>query len=907
MRRWPRLILIALIVLILFIPSFVKFYTDWLWFASVGYKVIFLKIIYTKLLLGLVFGAAFFVFLYANILIARALAPKYMVVDENEVGGRLRYQFQVAAQRYRISIDRYFNIFLFFVAVFLSLGAAASAVPFWDMVLRYLNQVSFGQNDPLFNRDLGYYVFNLPFLKYLRSLMYSTVILTVIVSSFVHFFDGAIRVRSGVQRFAAHVKAHLSVLIGILFGIIAFDYWLRRAELLQSPRGVVFGASYTDVHALLPALNLLSLIAIICAILLIVNIWFRGWLLPVVGISVLAAASLIIGTIYPALVQQYRVSPNEIVKETPYINLNIKYTREAYNLNQIAEKQFPSENTLTAQSLDDNEDTISNIRLWDWRPLQKTYEQIQGIRPYYVFSDVDVDRYKLDGKYTQVLLSPRELSPEQLPSTAQTWLNKYLVFTHGYGLVMSEVSKVTGDGLPELLIKDVPPTAAPGVKITRPELYFSEIGSEYVFAGTKTKEFDYPEGDANKYSSYRGDGGITINGIWDKVVFAIRFKTLKVLLSDSIDRGSKVLIYRHVSERVNKIAPFLAFDRDPYLVIREDGRLFWLLDGYTMTNMYPYSQPFDQSHNYIRNSVKVSVDAYNGDVIFYVADAKDPLITAYAKIFPGVFEPFNKMPADLKEHIRYPVDYFDIQTHMYSTYHMQDAQVFYNKEDQWNIPNELVDQQEQKMDPYYIIMTLPEETRSEMLLMTPYTPKNKNNMIAWIAARNDMPDYGKLLVYKFPKQKLIYGSMQIEARISQDPEISSQLTLWNQQGSSVIRGNLLVIPIEKSLIYVEPLYLQAEQTQLPELKRVIVSYGSSVVMEPSLGEALSRIFGGETTREPEDKGKPAPAQGLQEMIKAANDAYQAAIEAQRSGNWAEYGQMLKKLEAALSDLSKQSR
>lgn len=902
-KAFRRSIITIFVIFFLFL-SVNRYYTDWLWFKSVGYDTVYIKIIMTKLILAVIFGAVFFVFIYANILIARAMAPRYMLLDENELGGRLRYQFQLVAQRYRLSIDRYFNILLLAGAIFLSLGSGLSALPMWEGALKYLNRVPFGQTDPVFGRDLGYYVFNLPMLQFLRSWLYSTIIMAILVTAFVHFFDGAIRVRRGAQQFAAHVKAHISVLIGLLFAVIAFDYWLRRAELLYSTRGVVFGASYTDVHAHLPALNILGIIALICAALLLINIQIKGWLLPAAGISILAVASLVIGSLYPAIIQQYRVSPNEIVRETPYIKLNIKHTREAYNLDKIAEKSFAAEEALTAKELAANDETVSNIRLWDWRPLKKTFEQIQGIRLYYTFSDVDVDRYKLNGKLTQVLLSPRELSPAQLPDEAKTWQNEHLVYTHGYGMVMSNVSKVTTDGMPELLIKDVPPTEAAGLKITRPELYFSEIGSDYVFVNTGTKEFDYPQGDTNKYATYTGAGGIKINSLWRKLLFTIRFSSLKILLSDSINDLSRVLYYRHIGERADRVAPFLGFDQDPYLVIRADGRLCWLLDGYTLTDMYPYSQPFDESHNYLRNSVKVAIDAYNGNVDYYISDDTDPLVKAYAKMFPGLFKPFSEMPEDLKAHVRYPVDYFNVQSKMYATYHMQDPQVFYNKEDQWSMANEVIDQQQQTMEPYYIVMELADKEKAELLLMIPFTPKNKNNMIAWMAAQNDIPDYGKLLVYKFPKQKLVYGTMQIEARVDQDPEISQQLSLWNQRGSKVIRGNLLVIPIENSIMYVEPIYLQAEQTELPELKRVVVAYGSQVVMEPTLAEALNRIFTGEAA--PKDK-KPAASttQGktVKGLIDEANAAFNAAVDAQKKGDWAEYGKQLNSLESLLKNLS----
>ncbi|MDI6891370.1 MAG: UPF0182 family protein [Actinomycetota bacterium] len=887
MARWIKWALFLLLLFILAsLGRVVYLYTEWLWFKEVGFTSVFWVTLLSKLKLALAFGIFFFILLYGNILIARRLAPKY-VPTENEV-----------VQLYRTVARPYFDLVLLVISLFFSLLVAGGAAEKWISYLRFLNQTPFGLSDPIFKRDIAFYVFSLPLLKYIWAWLLVSLIITTVVAVLVHWFDGAIRVRRYVQKFAPHVKAHLSVLCGLIFLVIAWGFQLNIYELLYSPRGAAFGAGYTDLHAQLPALRILIFMAVICAALFLINIYYRGWRLPLTGIALLLVTLFLVGIIYPAIVQQYRVSPNEIAKEKPYIELNIKYTRQAYNLDRIKEEEFPVSETLTLEDIRGNEPTIRNVRLWDWRPLKKTFSQIQEIRLYYSFRDVDIDRYKLNGDYRQVAISPRELVPEQLPETARTWINEHLVYTHGHGLVMNPVSTVTPEGLPDLLIKDIPPKSKVGIKVGRPEIYYGEVAGDYVVVKTKTLEFDYPKGDKNQYTTYKGSGGVPVGSPLGKMVFAWRFGSLKLLVSDAITSRSRVMYHRQIGERVRNIAPFLSYDKDPYLVI-SGGRLYWIQDAYTLTDMYPYSEPFG-SGNYIRNSVKVVIDAYNGDVIFYIVDEKDPLVKTYARIFPTLFKPFKAMPSDLRSHIRYPEDLFMIQARMYATYHMRDPQVFYNKEDLWAVPKEIYEQSEQEMEPYYIIMRLPGHPEEEFILMLLFTPASKGNMIAWICAKCDMPNYGDLLVYKFPKQKLVYGPSQVEARIDQDPEISKQLTLWGQRGSSVIRSNLLVIPIEDSLLYVEPLYLQAEQTALPELTRVIIAHGDRVTMEESLEEALLVVFGGRAEARPEEKLTE------EKLIEAAVEHFNKAIEYQREGNWAGYGEEIKKLEETLKMLKERT-
>jgi hypothetical protein len=573
-------------------------------------------------------------------------------------------------------------------------------------------------------------------------------------------------------------------------------------------------------------------------------------------------------------------------------------------------------NELSLEALQDNAATLRNVRLWDYRPLLQTYAQIQEIRLYYDFVDVDIDRYQFDGDYRQVTLAARELAPEQLRN--RTWVNEHLEFTHGYGLVMSPVNEVTPEGLPVLYVRDLPPEVSVNLRIDRPEIYYGEKGGRYVFVKTRVQEFDYPKGDTNVRTTYQGKGGVSVGSVLNRLAFALRFGDSQIFFADALTSESRILFYRNIHERVRRVAPFLAYDRDPYLVVA-DGRLVWLQDAYTLTDRYPYSQPVDdrfavhadRTGNYIRNSVKVAIDAYDGTLTFYIADPTDPLIQTYASIFPQLFQPMDQMPQSLRAHIRYPEDLFRIQAQIYATYHMKDPNVFYNKEDVWAIPSEVYQGDQLPMEPYYVIMRLAGEEREEFVLILPFTPATKNNLIAWMAARCDGEHYGELVVYNFPKQELVYGPLQIEARIDQDPTISAQLSLWSQRGSRVIRGNLLVIPLGDSLVYFEPLYLQAEASQLPELKRVIVAFGEKVAMEESLEEALQVVFGGTRAIA---RGEETPAMGeseasgispaLADLIRAAREHYDAAQEALRQGDWATYGQELKALKEVLDEMAR---
>jgi uncharacterized membrane protein (UPF0182 family) len=628
---------------------------------------------------------------------------------------------------------------------------------------------------------------------------------------------------------------------------------------------------------------------------------------PLYGIVGWLVVSIIVGGIFPSLVQRFQVQPSELAREMSYIEYNIQFTREAFALDRIEEQSFPAEDAPTPQDIAQNNVTINNIRLWDPRPLKDTYNQIQSIRLYYDFNDVDIDRYIIDGNYRQVMLSARELSAEKLAGQAQTWVNRKLQFTHGYGIALSPVNEVSSDGLPELLVKDIPPVG--DFNIEQPQIYFGEKTNDYVIVKTKTQEFDYPMGDENVYGRYQGKDGVSLGSFIRRVVYAWQLGDLNILISGELTPESRVLYYRNIRERVNHLAPFLELDSDPYLVVM-DGRLLWIQDAYTTTDRYPYSEPIGGGLNYIRNSVKAVIDAYDGNVTFYIADPEDALIRTYQAIFPNLFVPAAQMPESLRVHIRYPEDMFNIQASVYQTYHMRDARVFYNKEDLWAVPKEVYFGSEQTMEPYYIIMRLPGEEKEEFLLMLPFTPVNKNNTIGWLAARNDGENYGKLLAYLFPKERLVFGPSQIENRIQQDTVITEQLALWGRGGSRVIRGNLLMIPLGKSLLYVEPVFLQAETGGLPQLKRVIVAAGDQIAMEPTLKESIVAIFGAEAPPTEPVVKPPAPAEpeepvaaDIAGLIEEAQQHYNKAQQYLQAGDWTGYGGELEALKVVLDQLA----
>jgi uncharacterized membrane protein (UPF0182 family) len=897
-RRLPRLFLLLAAILVLTgIPSLAEFYTDWLWYRELGYEQVFLTSLSAQATTGMAVGGAVFVVLWVNLrfalrslrrrefAIATAEGPRVISVDT----GRLRSIAYLAALVAAIAIG-------FF---------AANS---WTAWLYALNAAPFGRTDPVLGRDISFYLFRLPVLELIHGILLTTMVLAIGGAAASHVVAGNLAldpIRGVITNTAA--KRQLSWLIAAFMLVLAFGAWLDIPELLTSHSGVLFGASYVDVHARMPAYWLLVIVSIVAALLAAYQA-YSPRLLPIIGAVVLYAVAAIGGSAYAGIIQRFIVAPNEQVRETPYIVNNIKATRDAFALDSVEERAVSGEARLSRADLDRNAATIENVPLWNDQPLLDTFGQLQEIRTYYDFVSVDNDRYTINGKYRQIMLSARELNSRSLPS--RTWINEQLTFTHGYGLTLGPVNEVTPEGLPVLFIRDLPLTSTVDLKVTQPALYYGELPETHVFVRTRTEEFDYPRGDDNVFATYQGNGGIPLGGLFRRLLFAIRFRSTDTFFSPTLTPESRVMMYRRINDRVKRIAPFLTFDPDPYLAISE-GRLVWIQDAYTTSDRYPYSTPAG-SVNYIRNAVKITIDAYHGTTVFHLLDPNDPVAATIGRVFPQLFKPMDAMPKDLRTRLRYPQTIFAIQASMFATFHMTNPAVFYNREDQWEVPTFDVRGQAERMDPYYTIMKLPGESGPEYIQMLPFTPRQKDNLAAWVAARSDGEHYGRLVVFQFPKQTVIFGPRQIAARINQDQVISPQLTLWNQQGSEVIQGTLLVIPIEESLIYIRPLYLRAANGKIPELKRVIVAYQNQIVMEATLDESLGRLFpkgnapaGVQPAPAPPVEAPSAPALSgdTAALIAEARDRYDRALRAQREGNWAQYGEEIKRLGEILAKLN----
>jgi uncharacterized membrane protein (UPF0182 family) len=883
------------------------FLVDWLWFSAVGYLNVFWTTVVAE---AVVFVAVFLptaAILWVNGWLAARCArsqSRQPAADfEWKRTGVVTLPDVLELLRHRLP----WPLVIAGGAGLLALLVAWGEVHNWGVFLRFLNQVPYGANDPVYDKDIGFYLFSLPAYVVIKNWMLLTLFLSALLAGSVFWVHGDIEWSAQRRSMSPAAIAHGSMLLGCFFAVKAWSYGLDRYLLLYGDNGVVVGASYTDVHVELPALWLLIALSIVAACIACANVRTRTYRLPAAAAVLVFGGSLVLSGLVPALFQRVFVKPSELALEKPYIERNIALTQQAYNLRQITPKPFPAEQDLTFKTLEANKATIDNIRLWDWQPLMDAYVQLQEIRTYYKFHDVDVDRYWLNAAYQSVMLSARELNSSLLPPNAQTWVNRHLLFTHGNGVVMSPVTRKSAEGLPLFYLHDIPPVASGGPEIQEPRIYYGEETDTYVVSKGSTPEFDYPKGKDNVYAAYDGTGGVPVGGIMRRLLFAWYFNDVNLLLSSYITGDSRIMLRRNIQERVRTIAPFLRLDHDPYLVI-SDGRLYWMQDAYTTSGYFPYAQPARGFElNYIRNSVKVVVDAYNGTVEFYLMDSTDPIAATYQRIFPDLFKPFAAMPADLQKHIRYPEDLFLIQAQLYQAYHMEAAEVFYNREDLWQFPRQPGSGGTARMVPYYIIMRLPGETQAEFFLMLPMVPSRRDNMIAWLAARCDPPDYGKLIVYEFPKEKLVYGPFQIEALINQNTYISQQLSLWNQLGSRVIRGNLLVIPIESSILYVSPLYLRAEQGQLPELKRVIAAYGDHVVMEATLTDALSALFAdGAAPASPRAATQTPLAGPVADQARQALDHYNRAIERLKSGDWAGFGTELDAMRGLLQAISGQS-
>lgn len=906
--------LLALAVILAMTGSLVHLLTEFWWFESVGYGAVLEKRLRWQLGLGLGTFGLTVLWLWGHYRLAQVITRERSYRFLN----RYRHQEQ------REQFEQGLHLGSLGVIVLLALGTAWRAAAAWEQVLQWLNPSSFGQTDPIFQNDIGFYVFQLPLWQGVQGQLVGLVIWALVMVFTIYALKGEVRPERGWKYFlTGETKTHLCLLLAALATLLAAGFWLDRYSLLYSEAGVIFGAGYTDVHARLHAYWLMGFVTLAIAVLFMLALWRSGFSLPMVGMALYLAVLIVVDGIYPWFQQNFVVEPNELTIERPYIEHNIAFTRQAYNLTNVSSEPFPADNQLNRSSLDANQPTVRNIRLWDDEPLLSSYKQLQEIRLYYNFSDVDIDRYTLNGDYRQVTLSARELAVGQLPPEAQNWINRQLKFTHGFGLVMSPVNRAASNGMPEFFLRNVPPSSTVDLALDQPRIYYGEDTANYIFTGTNTDEFDYPLGDTNATYRYTGQGGVPLHSLLRRLAYAYDLGNLRLLISNYFNPNSRIHYHRLIRDRVQRIAPFLTYDSDPYMVV-VDGRLKWVMDGYTVSDRYPYAEPLHRysemlavadpnygllrpNANYVRDAVKVFIDAYDGTLEFFARDTTDPVLATYQKIFPTLFRSIETMPATYRAHLRYPKDIFTIQAQMYRAYHMENPEVFYNREDLWRFPDHGQNGSLQPMAPYYVIMKLPKLKQEEFLQILPFTPANRDNMIAWLAGGSDGDNYGKLLLYEFPKQELVFGPSQIEARINQTPEISEQLTLWSQQGSRVLKGTLLVIPIEQSLLYVQPIYLRAEQGELPELRRVIVAYRDRVVMRETLDQALGAIFG--STAPPVAVGNPSPvplSSDLSGLIQSALTAYQEGQTALEQGDWQRYGQAQAQLESLLQQLADQT-
>ena len=892
-RRSRTLTIIILLVLFFglpFIGWLATLFTDYLWFVDLGQREVFVTTWLSRLATGAAFGVVAFVLLFVNARIARSMAPRATLIPPV---GDVPMQFEEVVSQLRDSIGPIVDRVVLWTSVGLAFFLGAAMAGSWDTMRLALAAVPFGIDDPQFGRDVGYYVFTLPALRAIADWAFIVLSITAIFTALVHLVDGAIQPWARLKGFAPHVKGHLSVLLGLIVASKAFDYYLSVFELNFSARGQVTGASYTDVNAQIPALRILIAIAIVSAVVLLINIRFKGWRLPVIALGVWVAASVLVGNVYPSLIQQFRVAPTEASAEEPYIARNIEATRRAYNLDDVQTRPFPAAETLTADDVIANRATLENVRLWDPNIAGQTYRQLQIIRTYYEFADVDIDRYEVDGRMRQVLVSARELDTSQLAEQAQTWLNQHLVYTHGYGLVISPSNEADTRGLPNFWVGDIPPVSIEDLEVEQPAIYFGEETTEYIVVNTGIAEFDFPVGEGRAETFYEGDAGVEVGGAGRRTAFALRFGAPQIIFSQYIESDSRVIFDRDLTTRISKLAPWLSLDTDPYPALI-DGRVVWIVDAYTTSNRYPYSQYF-RGVNYVRNSVKITVDAFDGTTTLWGFDPEDPILQAWESIFPGLITEAAEIPDSVRRHFRYPEDLFSLQAEAYKTYHMTDPRDFYNKEDAWELPGE---REGMPMQPYYVLMQLPGEPEEAFQLIQPFVPRNRDNMIGWMSVNCDPADYGKRVVYTFPQGRVILGPEQVGARINQDDLIAPQLTLWSQRGSDVIFGNMLVVPLEDSVVYVQPLYLQAEQTAIPELVRVLVVYADKVEMAVDLESALLAVFG----ERPAEPGVPVEP-GLPADAVRAQDLYERALEAQRAGDWAEYGRLIGELGSVLQELA----
>ena len=843
--RMKWIIVAVLMIVSLIALSFLKgIYVNWIWFRELGFPGVFTTMILTRVGLFLGGAATFGILISINLYVANRLSvgPEETPLPQGA--------------RELLKVLKSWGITL--ASIILSVVFGVLLASQWEPFLKFWSGVPFGINDPVFGNDVSFYVFTIPIYNVLQSWLLGSTVVVMLASLGLYFINFSSRGAGFL--ITSGLKIHMSIIAALVMFIIAFGHWLDRWDLLLSDDGVIFGAAYTDINARKPALLILTIIAVASGLLILFNAYLKGIRMLVGGIALWVIAIVLLTVGWPRFMQQFEVNPNEFAKEQSYIARNIEFTRSAFGLDSVVEQPYRANPVLKPEFISENLKTIDNIRLWDNGPLAAVYRQTQLIRPYYDFKDADVDRYMIDGKYRQVMLAAREVAPEKLAPEAQTWVNTRLRYTHGFGLAMSPVTEFTNEGRPEFFAKDIPsdgiisvhstsPGASPDMLIENPRIYYGEKTVDYVIVNTNTEELDYQSAEEQLRSTkYFGSGGVPLNSILQRIIFAWHFSDINILISGEITKESRLQFRREVQERVGTIAPFLRLDSDPYLVATNEG-LVWIQDAYTVASRYPYSEPTEEGFNYIRNSVKVSIDAFDGSLGFYVSDPSDPIVQTYQSIFPKLFQSIESMPEALRKHTRYPQDYFKTQSEKYLKYHMQVPVDFYNREDLWRIPAEKFGQTGdlQPVEPYYVIMKIPGMDHEEFVLLLPYTRNEPPIMAGWLAARNDGDNYGKLVAFNFPKDRQVDGPEQIEAKIDNDPDISQWLTLRCQEGSTCIRGNLLVIPLavgeELSLMYAEPIYLQAEGVEFPELKQVILASQEKVVMQDSIPEAIEALTG----------------------------------------------------------------
>jgi len=908
MKKTKILIGILIFIAIIFGGTLINLYTDWLWFLSLDYQNVFTRMLTAKLELGITSGLIFFALVYTNLWLARKLCP----YTPNLIG--------TIINEYTGLLKQSMGLVILALSIIIAVMIGLQATSHWESFLFFKNPTLFNNIDPIFKKDIGFYVFSFPFLKYVYNWFFGILVFSTILTTAFYFVQSAISISEDGFSIKKAAKTHIIILIALMFVVKGYGYILNMYDLLFKENGLFTGVSFTDAKVLIPCLWIMVVISIVAGIITLFNIKSKNYKPIIYAIALVFVGNILLTGFIPGIFEKFIVTPNQLEKEQPYIADAIKNTRDAYGLNNISINDFKADTNLTAQDLNKNQRTIENIRLWDSDQLLHSYSQTQTIQQYYSFKDVDVDRYWITDKdgqrrYRQVWLSARELEQANLPDNSKTWINTSLKYTHGYGYVMSPVNEISAGGMPKFFVYDIPPKTNINMPINTMGIYVGEMPNNEVFVNTTTKEFNYPKGSGESVSNnYDGKDGVPIRNILRRILFAIKFADINILLNTNIKNESQVLFNRNISERISTLFPFMDFDPDPYLVT-SDGKLFWILDGFTKTKYYPYSEKLKDSAsiNYIRNSFKFVVDAYSGEVSVYYTDKplNDPIMRSYLKIYKNTFKDINTMPRGLASHIRYSEAMFKAQTQIYEKYHMSDPQVFYNKSDLWGGPIKAQlgsDNSTEIQDPYYTIMRLPNKTSEEFILMTTFTRAAKKNMCSWIAVGCDGDNYGKITLYNFPKDKNVYGPQQIVAKAKQDDVISPQISLWNQQGSSVSTGNLLVIPIENSILYVLPLYLESSETKIPELKRVIVALGDKIVMGETLPDALSKLVGGNVSETPQIKetkqvGKPT-VQGNTQLIQKISDTYKAAKSASQNGDWAKYGEQINKLGKLIEEMQK---